>query len=90
MRIMTSILIAIFIIVSCKNQDSNSVWLEIRNSNSIEKYQDFLIQNPETKYLKEITDSLRLFWRRESLRDLEHYRHRNNLIIETLLTDKNN
>ena len=82
MRRISGILIAILIIVSCKNQVANSDWYEIRNSNSIEKYQDFLIQNPETKYLKEIADSLRLFWHRESLKDFEHYKHRNNLIIE--------
>jgi hypothetical protein len=76
------ILILIFACLSCSCTDTEKEWIEIRKSNSIEKYQDYLIENPQTKYLKEITDSLRLFWIKNASKNLSHYNHGNNINID--------
>ena len=65
-------ILCIIILSSCNREKSGNEWLTVKNTRSINSYQNFLIDNPQTKYLPEITDSLRIFWERYYYTHMNH------------------
>ncbi|MFV0507054.1 MAG: hypothetical protein ACK5L5_10180 [Bacteroidales bacterium] len=58
------IAVCFFILFSCKKDSLEKNWLKTRKTNSIERYQNYLVNNPQTIHSLEIRDSLRIFWER--------------------------
>ena len=53
----------------------------IRNSSSLNLYQDYLIEHPETRFLTEFTDSLREMWDSINKINYHKFNHPNHLVI---------
>lgn len=51
-------------IFSCETKNVEKGWRKVKNTHSIEKYQNYLINHPQTVHSLEIRDSLRVFWDR--------------------------
>lgn len=66
MKFSFTIFLTLFILNSCSLSNSNDEWKTVKQTCTTETYQDFLIKYPRTKHLKEITDSLRVFWKRHN------------------------
>jgi len=86
MKISTFIWIFYIILISCSSDNSDLEWFEIKESCSIDAYQDYLIKYPQTSHLPEIIDSLKVFWRKEIIETGRNDCHGNCL---TLLINKN-
>lgn len=61
------IMVTLLVLFFPDNKMKNN-WDNVKLTNSIEDYQNYLINNPETPHIKEITDSLRIFWERINIR----------------------
>jgi hypothetical protein len=62
MKRLTIILLSLFCFESCIENRIEDGWAKVRKSCSIEEYQEYLIENPNTIHLIEIVDSLKIFW----------------------------
>ena len=63
------ILTLFLLLASCKNNESETEWQKIKESNSIETFQAYLIANPYSNHLTEIIDSLRVLWKIETFKN---------------------
>ncbi len=64
MKYSFTLFLTLVILNSCSLSKSNGEWTKVKQTCTKETYQDFLIKYPRTRHLKEITDSLRVFWKR--------------------------
>jgi hypothetical protein len=62
MKRLTIIILSIFCFESCIENRIEDGWAKVRKNCSIEEYQEYLLENPNSVHLKEIIDSLRIFW----------------------------
>ena len=74
-------------IVFIINTLSGQTLKETIKSKSIASYQDFLIKNPETPFIIEITDTLRQLWDRENIKNYHCFCNSN--CIELLINSDN-
>lgn len=68
MKRLTSIMLLVLCIGACVENRSDDDWATIRETCSIEAYQEYLIENSRSIYLNEIVDSLKVFWEKENFK----------------------
>ncbi len=85
MRIILFCLFVLFLIINSGNcQEMKPLLLE----SSIKNYQKYLLDNPRTPHLKEITDSLRLMWDRQNIKNFHTFCNSNCLEVFMNSKDK--
>lgn len=75
MKRLTIIILSIFCFESCIENRIEIGWAKARKSCSIEEYQEYLIENPNSVHLKEIIDSLRIFWEERNYNKISESGH---------------
>ncbi len=75
MKRLTIIILSLICLESCIENRNEDGWAKVRKSCSIEEYQEYLIENPNTIHLNEIVDSLKIFWEKENFKRIKEFGH---------------
>jgi len=66
MKRLTIVILSMLCFESCIENRIEDGWAKIRKSCSIEEYQEYLIENPNSIHLNEIVDSLKIYWEKRN------------------------